>query len=116
LRIGAHHLVHCGYAGGTDVDNLVSLCRFHHRRHHDGAFKIRAVGGEPIRFELSDGTILQPVVAKPSRALKANPAISSDAAVALDGGAAFDREYAVSVIADACADLRVRDADRGGGG
>jgi hypothetical protein len=69
-----------------------------------------------MRFELSDGTILQPVVAIPSRALALNPAISSDAAVALDGGAGFDRDYAVSVIADACAALRVRGADRGGGG
>jgi hypothetical protein len=115
-RTEGHHIRHWSHGGPTDLDNLVSLCRFHHRRHHDGAFKIRAVGGEAIRFELSDGTILQPVVAMPSRALAANPTIRSDAAVASDGGAPFDREYAVSVIADACADLRVRDADRGGGG
>jgi hypothetical protein len=103
------------WLGSTMTDNLVSLCRFHHRRHHDGAFKIRAVGGEAIRFELSDGMILQPIVAMPSRAREANPAIPTEAAVAVGGGAPFDREYAISVIADACADLRRRDADGGGG-
>jgi hypothetical protein len=31
LRIGAHHLAHCGHGGGTDVDNLTLLCPLTHR-------------------------------------------------------------------------------------
>ncbi len=115
-RTEGHHIRHWANGGPTDLDNLVSLCRFHHRRHHDGAFSIRAVAGEPLRFELSDGTILQPVVAKPGRTLRVNHAIACDAAVARDGGAPFNREYAVSVIADACAYRRAHAADRGGVG
>jgi hypothetical protein len=115
-RTEGHHIRHWAHGGPTDLDNLVSLCRFHHRRHHDGAFSIRAVAGEAIRFELSDGTILRPIVAMPGRALAANHTIACDAAVALDGGAPFDREHAVSVIADACVYRRARAADRGGGG
>jgi hypothetical protein len=114
-RTEGHHVKHWANGGSTTLDNLVSLCRFHHRRHHDGAFEIHAVRGEPVRFELSDGTVLQPVVAAPSRGLALNPDIACDAAVALDGGAPFDRAYAVSVIADACAAKRARAVDRGGG-
>ena len=115
-RTEGHHIRHWANGGPTNLNNLVSLCRFHHRRHHDGAFSMRAVAGEPLRFELSDGTILHPVVALPSRPLGMNHAVASDASVAQDGGAPFDREYAVSVIADACAYRRGRAADRSGGG
>jgi hypothetical protein len=45
-----------------------------------------------------------------------NHVIASGASVARDGGAPFDREHAVSVIADACAYRRARGADRGEGG
>jgi hypothetical protein len=99
------------------MDNLVSLCRFHHRRHHDGAFEIRVVRGEPIRFQLSDGTVLQPAVALPSPGLTPKPDVAANAAVALGGGEPFDREHAVSVIAEACWTRRavLRELDRGGG-
>ncbi|MGA7987721.1 MAG: DUF222 domain-containing protein [Candidatus Dormiibacterota bacterium] len=116
-RTEGHHIKHWAQRGRTTMPNLVSLCRFHHRRHHEGAFEIRVVPGEPLRFELSDGTVLQPVVALPSDGLPGNPAIRGDAAVALDGGASFDREHAVNVIAEACWVNRAHkgDLDRGGG-
>lgn len=116
-RAEGHHIKHWAHGGRTDMDNLVSLCRFHHRRHHDGAFEIRVVSGEPIRFELSDGTVLKPFVAMPSPGLTPNPQIAADAAVALGGGEPFDREHAVSVIANACWSRRavLRELDRGGG-
>jgi hypothetical protein len=36
-----HHIRHWHDGGPTNLDNLVSLCRFHHRRHHEGKFEIR---------------------------------------------------------------------------
>lgn len=113
-RAEGHHIKHWAHGGRTDMDNLVSLCRFHHRRHHEGAFDIRVVSGEPMRFELSDGTVLRPVVALPSAGLTRNPEVAANAAVALGGGEYFDRKYAVSAIADACAVNRAlaRDLDR----
>jgi Domain of unknown function (DUF222)/HNH endonuclease len=117
-RTEGHHIRHWAQAGRTTMLNLVSLCRFHHRRHHEGAFEIRVVRGEGIRFELSDGTVLTPFVALPSGELPENPAIRGDAAVALDGGAPFNREHAINVIAEACWVNRTRGRapDRGGGG
>jgi hypothetical protein len=56
-----HHVVHWVDGGPTEMANLVSLCRFHHHRHHKGAFRIVATehGGSPtrgaFRFETSDG-------------------------------------------------------------
>lgn len=40
-----HHLVHWADGGGTDPENLVSLCPFHHRQHHKGVFSI---AGTPV--------------------------------------------------------------------
>jgi hypothetical protein len=56
--VQAHHIIHWAHGGPTDIDNLVSLCRFHHRLVHEGGFRlikdslgrIRAVrpSGHPI--------------------------------------------------------------------
>lgn len=36
----AHHIEHWAHGGRTDRDNLVMLCRFHHRMVHEGGFEI----------------------------------------------------------------------------
>ncbi|QQS01588.1 MAG: DUF222 domain-containing protein [Austwickia sp.] len=48
-HVEAHHIVHWLDGGRTDLDNLVSLCPFHHDRHHEGHF---AISGNP---NLPDG-------------------------------------------------------------
>ncbi len=39
--VDAHHVVHWADGGETSLDNLVTLCRFHHTRLHNGCFEIR---------------------------------------------------------------------------
>jgi hypothetical protein len=39
----AHHLVHWGHGGGTDVDNLVLLCYRHHWLVHEGGWQLTRV-------------------------------------------------------------------------
>ena len=39
----AHHLVHWGHGGGTDVDNLVLLCYHHHWMIHEGGWQLARV-------------------------------------------------------------------------
>jgi len=39
--VDAHHIHHWADGGETRLDNLVTLCRFHHRRLHQGCFDIR---------------------------------------------------------------------------
>ena len=45
----AHHLVHWADGGETKLDNLVTLCRHHHRAVHEGGFDVRmGGGGQPV--------------------------------------------------------------------
>jgi len=60
-RTHAHHLQHWAQGGGTDLSNLVSLCGFHHRRLHEGAYSIRRERDGSLRFEARNG---QPIRAR----------------------------------------------------
>lgn len=42
--VDAHHIQHWADGGETRLDNLVTLCRFHHRQLHRGCFDIRLNG------------------------------------------------------------------------
>jgi hypothetical protein len=35
-----HHIVHWSHGGPTDIDNLISLCPYHHRLVHEGGFRL----------------------------------------------------------------------------
>jgi hypothetical protein len=37
----AHHVTHWAQGGATQLDNLVTLCRFHHRELHKGTYRIQ---------------------------------------------------------------------------
>jgi hypothetical protein len=41
----AHHLVHWGHGGGTDMENLVLLCYRHHWLIHEGGWQLARVEG-----------------------------------------------------------------------
>ncbi len=53
----AHHVVHWARGGRTALDNLVLLCRPHHRMLHRG-FGVRMVQGRPV-FTRPDGSVLE---------------------------------------------------------
>ncbi|MGP8160534.1 MAG: HNH endonuclease [Candidatus Dormibacteria bacterium] len=58
MRIDGHHLRHWAQGGSTDLDNLVTICRAHHWRVHEGGWGL-------IRTD--DGVVaLPPVVLPPS--------------------------------------------------
>jgi hypothetical protein len=48
--VQAHHIVHWGDGGGTDLDNLVLLCSAHHRLIHEGGWRISGHPAEDLRF------------------------------------------------------------------
>ncbi|MGH2681669.1 MAG: DUF222 domain-containing protein [Actinomycetota bacterium] len=62
--VQAHHVVHWGEGGRTDLDNLVLLCSAHHRLIHEGGWRISGhpdrdlrfhdPGGRPMRTALVD--------------------------------------------------------------
>jgi hypothetical protein len=54
-----HHLV--AWPGGpTDLDNLILLCRFHHRLVHEGGFSVTGSGGAVV-FRRPDGEVIEEV-------------------------------------------------------
>ena len=52
--VDAHHVKHWAAGGETSLDNLVRLCRHHHRLVHEGGFGVEMVAGRP-RFTTPDG-------------------------------------------------------------
>ena len=65
-RCDAHHLTHWAHGGATSLDNLVHLCRFHHRLVHEGGYRIARDGAGDVRVMRPDGTPL-PDVPRPPR-------------------------------------------------
>ncbi len=97
-RTEAHHHEHWALGGETKLDNLLLLCGFHHRRHHEGAYRIRKPA-DGFSFETDDGHVIRPPVRDPVASDRAVPRVLPRA---LWGGAEMDFDYAVSVYADAC--------------
>ncbi|MCG7606839.1 MULTISPECIES: HNH endonuclease signature motif containing protein [Mycobacterium] len=61
----AHHIVHWEDGGRTDLDNLVLVCPYHHRAHHQGGITItgparRLVVTDPTGKRLDAGSLARP--------------------------------------------------------
>ena len=52
--VDGHHIVHWADGGATCLDNLVSLCRFHHRLLHEGGYYV-VKDDQAFRFFRGDG-------------------------------------------------------------
>ena len=61
-RCDAHHIRHWADGGGTALDNLVLVCRRHHRAVHEEGFRITLDATGDVRFVRPDG---RPVPAAP---------------------------------------------------
>jgi hypothetical protein len=56
--VDAHHIVHWADGGETAMDNLVLLCRRHHRLVHEGGFGVHRGAGSEIGFSYPGGDTL----------------------------------------------------------
>jgi hypothetical protein len=57
--VDVHHLRHWARGGETKLDNLLLLCRHHHRLVHERGFAVQALPGGQIRFRRPDGALIE---------------------------------------------------------
>jgi Domain of unknown function (DUF222)/HNH endonuclease len=62
-----HHIEHWIHGGRTALDNLLSLCSFHHRQVHEGGFRVSLTAGAEVEVWMPDG-----------RRLPATPRLATD--------------------------------------
>ncbi len=68
--VDAHHIAHWADGGETSIDNLVHLCRRHHRLVHEGGFSVSHAVDGALEFRRPGGTILR---AKPPALPRSGP-------------------------------------------
>ena len=51
----AHHVEHWADGGETKLDNLIQLCRRHHRAVHEEGYAVEVLEGGRVRFRRPDG-------------------------------------------------------------
>jgi hypothetical protein len=62
--VDAHHLRHWADGGETSLDNLVLLCRRHHRLMHEGGYSVGRLSQDGLRFRDPAGAPI-PAVPRP---------------------------------------------------
>ena len=108
-KCDAHHVEHWADGGATALDNLVLLCRRHHRAVHEEGFGVTLDAGGDVRFTRPDGRLLP--VAPPAPGWTGRPLAPVNARleqeqIDIDGrtslplwrGERLNREWAVSLL------------------
>jgi hypothetical protein len=62
--VDAHHVRHWADGGETSLDNLIQLCRHHHRLVHEAGFTVAMAAGKPI-FHRPDGSVVGAISRSP---------------------------------------------------
>jgi len=57
--VDAHHIRHWADGGDTSIDNLVLICRHHHRLVHEGGGGVERTADGLIRFSRSNGRFIE---------------------------------------------------------
>ena len=108
-RVDAHHIRHWADGGRTALDNLILLCRRHHRAVHEEGFRVTMDAAGDVRFAHPDG---RPLVEAPPAPAWAGPAlqptddalaaagieIGTDTATPSWGGERLDLDWAMHVL------------------
>ena len=108
-RCDAHHIDHLADGGRTALDNLVLLCRRHHRAVHEEGFRVEVDAGGEVAFRRPDGRALpsapaaprwtgQPLAPTAARLTAAGIAIGPATATPHWHGERLDLGYAIDVL------------------
>ena len=111
----AHHIRHWADGGATGLENLVRICRHHHRAVHEGGFTVELGEAGEVCFFWPDG---RPVADAPPAPIWAGPPLAStdarleEAGLRIDPhtatpdwlGERLDLQWAITVLHPATAD------------
>ena len=94
----AHHIHHWADGGETSLDNLVTLCRYHHRELHRDEYRIERGAGGELLFTDAQHQAIPPAIhpqygdrhGSSGVAEAGSAADATDAAVAADSGSGAD--------------------------
>lgn len=86
----AHHIKHWAHGGETKMSNLVTLCRFHHRKVHEGQVIVQVLDDGAIRFTDPDGECFESV--PPLGDWRQLPAMHDRAGIHIDAKTAACRD------------------------
>jgi len=82
--VDAHHIEHWADGGETSIDNLVLLCRRHHRLMHEGGFGLEKIAEGRIRFTRPDGRVIDDHPGLPGGSIEALRSANQQADQAVD--------------------------------
>jgi hypothetical protein len=91
----AHHIHHWARGGETKMSNLVTLCRFHHRKVHEGAVIVQVLDDGAIRFTQPNGECFDSVAphcTQPPGNWRQLPAMHERAGIHIDAKTAACRD------------------------
>jgi hypothetical protein len=63
--VDIHHIVHWADGGHTDIDNVMCLCRTHHRAVHEGGWTITGTPQGVVQFVAPSGQTVNDVITAP---------------------------------------------------
>lgn len=89
--VDAHHIRHWANGGETKPSNLISLCRFHHRKVHEGGMQIQRLDDGAVRFVRPDGGVIDSIVPIPSGDWSQLPLQHCEAGIHIDERTAATR-------------------------
>ena len=99
--VDAHHIRHWANGGETSIDNLVLLCRRHHRSVHEGGSGLEKVADGRIRFTRPDGRVIEDHPRLPDGTIEALRCANRQAEQAVDASSwiipADDLDYGIAI-------------------
>ena len=94
----AHHITHWGEGGRTSLDNLVLLCRRHHRLVHEGGLTVERADTGEIGFARPNGRRIETSASmRATSSTLAYPAVGADSLRCWDG-TPFRLGYVINVL------------------
>jgi Domain of unknown function (DUF222)/HNH endonuclease len=119
-RVDLHHIQYWSNGGRTTLDNLVSLCKYHHMLVHDRGYLIAAARDGTFTFYRPDGTAIptSPALPEPDGIIGGchDADVTPETIIPLWYGERLDLDHAIQVcFANACTEqerqTRLRDGE-----